>query len=467
MRRKLNEDDVVKNVVERMGTKKEPQPRLPRGFQFRIATYHVYAHRHCRQEFVSTVPDSSPELSQPPLVSPVSPPSPTIAPILDLDLDLDDLSSFDLVGSDWIRVLKDSFQSQRQKIEKLSRSASPTNVTRRLRSAAEAQRNLVHKKVETLKKRPDMVKTRDKVSFVLGVTNLWASAFLVGWWPDAVPLAYAVKIVLLLGTRLVVYRQKRWHYFMFDMCYYVNALLLAYLFSSTPHPTLLHATWGLANGPVLAAITAWRNSLVFHSLDKVTSLLIHFEPPMTLFVLRWSGKGFGGCGILSRRLEEVGVAPLVRIWDIMGPSLAAYVFWQAAYWVFVWSMKADKIKSGYATSTTYLLANNKSIVYRLTRRFGPALQPYMFMLIQLVFTIVTVVPTWFYFHYKWMHASALVLSLCMATYNGANYYFEVFSRRYVDELKGLEKQLQKMASGQDIGIAAASAEQENGEKKAA
>ena len=44
------------------------------------------------------------------------------------------------------------------------------------------------------------------------------------------------------------------------------------------------AAWGfpcafaLCNGPLLAAVLAWRNSFVFHNLDKVTSTALHGAP---------------------------------------------------------------------------------------------------------------------------------------------------------------------------------------------
>jgi hypothetical protein len=41
------------------------------------------------------------------------------------------------------------------------------------------------------------------------------------------------------------------------------------------------------SGPLASAIITWRNSLVFHSLDKVTSLFIHVYPPVVLTVIRW------------------------------------------------------------------------------------------------------------------------------------------------------------------------------------
>ncbi len=40
-------------------------------------------------------------------------------------------------------------------------------------------------------------------------------------------------------------------------------------------------------GPLAWAVLAWRNSLVFHSLDKITSLFIHLTPGILLHSLRW------------------------------------------------------------------------------------------------------------------------------------------------------------------------------------
>ena len=43
----------------------------------------------------------------------------------------------------------------------------------------------------------------------------------------------------------------------------------------------------LANGPLAWAILVWRNSFVFHSVDKVTSTFIHAMPPLVTFCQRW------------------------------------------------------------------------------------------------------------------------------------------------------------------------------------
>ncbi|TPX64674.1 hypothetical protein SpCBS45565_g05694 [Spizellomyces sp. 'palustris'] len=389
-------------------------------------------------QYVDDSPASSPTLS--------ATSDTTLMQALDFDLlDFDDdLSSFDLVGSDWIRVLSSTFSAQRDRLEQ-------TPFGRKFRKLVDTQKRIVNNQLRLLQmqQNPEAVKKRDKLAFVVGVTNMWVTALLVGVWPEVIPWFYVVKTFVLLMMRLVVYRRKRWHYFMFDMCYFVNALLILYLAFPGSHANLFAATWGLANGPVLIAITAWRNSLVFHSLDKVTSLLIHFDPPLTLFICRWVVKPHHqhALRILPDHLLSLSTNPPdISFSQMMLTSLATYVFWQAAYWVFVWTMRADKIKAGYATSTTWMLANQQSLIYRAAKRFRPAYQPAVFMAIQLAYTLITIAPTYLFYRFKWLNAAALMGSLCVATYNGANYYFEVFSRRYVEELKGLKKELERVGS---------------------
>ena len=39
-------------------------------------------------------------------------------------------------------------------------------------------------------------------------------------------------------------------------------------------------------GPLMCAIIVWKNSLVFHSLDKLTSFFLHAFPPIVVHLLR-------------------------------------------------------------------------------------------------------------------------------------------------------------------------------------
>ena len=98
------------------------------------------------------------------------------------------------------------------------------------------------------------------------------------------------KACFLLTLRLWCYRREKLHYFLFDFCYFTNLLLLVYLWlipAGHFAGYLFIVLFCFANGPLLWATALWRNSLVFHSVDKMTSLFIHISPAITVTTLRW------------------------------------------------------------------------------------------------------------------------------------------------------------------------------------
>lgn len=59
----------------------------------------------------------------------------------------------------------------------------------------------------------------------------------------------------------------------------------------------------------------------------------------------------------------------------------------------------------------------------------------VFAIAQLIYTVATMLPTYFLFHHPFVHGAFLLFMLFMAIWNGASYYIEVFSNRYVSELQ--------------------------------
>ena len=76
--------------------------------------------------------------------------------------------------------------------------------------------------------------------------------------------------------------------YIFDFCYLGNYVLLAYTLIFPSCPWLLSALFVQANGALAFAIGAFRNSLVYHKMDMLTSLSIHSVPMILSFHLRWS-----------------------------------------------------------------------------------------------------------------------------------------------------------------------------------
>jgi len=113
------------------------------------------------------------------------------------------------------------------------------------------------------------VTVREKVSFIAATLNIFVSGYLVGSHPDLFPHWYTAQLLYFMPLRFITYHKKGYHYFLADLCYFVNILLVMSVWVFPQSKRLFIATYCLAMGNNAVAIIMWRNSLVFHSMDKV------------------------------------------------------------------------------------------------------------------------------------------------------------------------------------------------------
>eukprot|EP01055_Gregarina_sp_Pseudo9_P001079 Gregarina_sp_Pseudo_9__1078@NODE_1700_length_1385_cov_6_677563_g1576_i0_p1_GENE_NODE_1700_length_1385_cov_6_677563_g1576_i0NODE_1700_length_1385_cov_6_677563_g1576_i0_p1_ORF_typecomplete_len424_score82_94DUF2838/PF10998_8/2_8e37DUF2838/PF10998_8/2_8e02YdjC/PF04794_12/0_27Itfg2/PF15907_5/0_25_NODE_1700_length_1385_cov_6_677563_g1576_i0561327 len=284
---------------------------------------------------------------------------------------------------------------------------------------------------------PPVVALRHKVSFFLGVTNVVLAAFTLGRAPAWTPTLYALDFLLLVVLRVWIYRRKGWQYFTLDLCYYANALLLAFLFIFPESPILLGGVVALTHGPVLWAILQWRNSLVFHSLDKITSCFIHFCPAVVLYGVRWLSDD-------SQRFPLV-----LKNWSLdwrytLIPGLGLHLVWQSLYYIIVNIHKQEKVSSGKrVTSYTWLVQEAESrntLFFKAINFFGPAHRLAMYMLLQFGYTFVTVLPTHLVWNSQAFHTCLLLVMFAVCAWNGATYYVDVFSHSYAASIRKLHEE---------------------------
>ena len=114
---------------------------------------------------------------------------------------------------------------------------------------------------------------------------------------------------------------------MLDFCYFLNAsVLLQSLTCSTSSDGGFCSAWFksnfmLSHGPIAVAILAWQNSLVFHSLDKMTSFFIHIMPPLTCYLQRWD--------VIPGSVPAEGLSLGLASWLVV--PMLLYSAWQAFY----------------------------------------------------------------------------------------------------------------------------------------
>ncbi|KAJ4293079.1 hypothetical protein N0V90_008361 [Kalmusia sp. IMI 367209] len=292
------------------------------------------------------------------------------------------------------------------------------------------------------------VTAREKASFIAAVMNIFVSGYLVGGRPEWFPLWYTAQLFYFMPLRYYTYHKKGYHYFLADLCYFVNALLVLSLWVFPRSKRLFISTYCLAFGNNAIAIVMWRNSLVFHSMDKVVSLFIHIMPCATLHcvvhLLKSEYQQQAYPAIWNIRNAAPDSPHRYGLLQMMLWATIPYAIWQLSYHFMITVRRREKIAAGRPTSFTWL---RKSYAKNFLGRFVLSLPEYLqepaFMMIQYTYAVLTMVPCPLWFWSRWASGGFLTVVFIWSTYNGANYYIEVYSKRFQKELEQLKKDVAK------------------------
>ncbi|KAG1773853.1 hypothetical protein EDD22DRAFT_3509 [Suillus occidentalis] len=282
-----------------------------------------------------------------------------------------------------------------------------------------------------------VVRTRDKVSFFFSVMSLLVSALLFGLAPQWIHIAYTVQGLYLLPLRAYHYKKRSWHYFLFDLCYYATILNFIYIWFFPSNTALFMACYSLSHGSLASAVITWRNSLVFHDTDKVTSLFVHIYAPFTFTVIRHFYPN------AEDRFPALKALPYLDPVRALLVSGAIYITWQVMYWKFVLVDRRSKIASGQrTTSFSFLLNDKRGAIGRALSTVPPQYREVSFMAGQLVYSLLTELPAVFLLYDSPVWSGAFLMFIfSVSVWNGGGFYIEVFGRKFERELEALRKEL--------------------------
>ncbi|CAD7703002.1 unnamed protein product [Ostreobium quekettii] len=273
------------------------------------------------------------------------------------------------------------------------------------------------------------IKFGDKIAFVLGTVNLWLCAYWLGCCRSTFHKTYSAKAVFLFTTRFLLYKQQKMHYYFFDFCYFANGLLLFSLWVMPTSAFLFKVCFAYNTGILAWSILAFRNSLVFHSLDKVTSLFLHYEPMIVSWTLRWypDCELLGNCTTDGRIASEQATAAELLLYPI-----PFYLLWATIYYLKIFVFSEKKIQErGYSTLFKYMTSNKKSGFAKFVLRFPHRWQPVVFLGFHLTFFMTALVFVFFCWRSYWAHTALISCLSFVSVWNGANFYFEVFATKYM------------------------------------
>jgi len=293
------------------------------------------------------------------------------------------------------------------------------------------------KRIRDHMKEVPQVKMVDKLSFTFGVLCICGSEWLALRHADWFPLYYYTIMTMLMVWRFIAYSKDKYQLFMLDFCYFVNLSVILQTALFPTNTNWFKANYILCMGPLMCAIIVWKNSLVFHSLDKLSSFFLHAFPPLTVHLFRW--------GLIPNPAlqQDDQLTPL----EVLLLPLGLYLCWQIGYWTITeGALRNHLAKDPDLITSVRYLANDKKNGFRnlclsLLCWLGVS-QPgeelvadslktkITFAVTQLVYTLITILPTPFLYHSYMLSCIYMVLLYGCGTWNGASYYIEVFAERY-------------------------------------
>jgi hypothetical protein len=347
------------------------------------------------------------------------------------------------------REVRESVKHRKDRLQGKFREVFTGDESKRIRDHV---REKIHERIEKIEEKiepliakkadPKNVLKIDKWVFTGAVAGAFFSEYVYLQHADKFWIWFAIVITTSMSTKLAYYSTIKMHFFMLDFCYFTNLCCLALLFTMKSSCSLYKVCFIFANGPVAFAVPVWKNSLVFHDINKVQTVYIHLFPLLLLRVLRWSPQP---------DFPDLAQCGPVEGADLLN-ALGVYLGWQVLYLFITEVTLAKHLDRNplLSTSLRWLTRDSKNglhkIVLKLCRQiavmgkdevFDPnsVKTKVIFCTAQLIYTVFTFVVTPFVFasyilHLLWSLAIGGVVLI-----NGAEFYMEVFSRRYISSVE--------------------------------
>ncbi|KAL0249446.1 hypothetical protein GEMRC1_004678 [Eukaryota sp. GEM-RC1] len=243
-----------------------------------------------------------------------------------------------------------------------------------------------------------------------GICTLIICEFVFLVYPQWYPLAYVATMIPLVLIRYFSYRKCKYHWFCLDLCYFINFLLVVLIVLLRHNVVLFQVCFAYAVGPLTFAIQLWQNALVFHDLDKLTSLFLHIQPSLVMFCLRWR---------LPNDLPDTFFLQSYVF------AFITYFLWQTLYLVATEILsKSLKEDDMLMTSLRWIRKSSRSgsVLHFFFSRVPDSLHWLLFALLQVLYTFATMIPARLVYQYRSMHVVFIVLSILSSAYNGATFY---------------------------------------------
>jgi len=315
-----------------------------------------------------------------------------------------------------------------------------------------------------------------EINFTLGVMNCFLVTYIFAAFPQHLWIIYVIEGLFLFPMKsYFFYKAKPLNqiYYLFDYCWIMNMVGVVALIvlvagkhslSESFRKELFLAAYGTACGPLFAATAVLPFiSLIFHDMNSMTSVFIHFFPPLLFYILRWRSEEVLAAWPNAFSLDYTND---IQFWpedsftgNVFGNTIIGYLMWYIPYCVWIYFIGHDlprevrmkKLKNGSPAPTTFdtvFHANhrNGNCVAMGTLFFNRSVEEskrqianndfetrdlvvYMAFHFLLVIASIVIVAYPCYLS-RYVHGTFLVLLLIICTWRGAKRYTYYSTQMY-------------------------------------
>ncbi|XP_028068386.1 uncharacterized membrane protein C776.05-like isoform X1 [Camellia sinensis] len=336
------------------------------------------------------------------------------------------------VNGDSLEKVKQSVRDRSKKVAQTKEILSE--------QAVKSKEMLSKQAVKIAKQAKEHERFINKVTYLCSVLGFGAFCFLLGARPQVIPYVYCVFYVTFVPLRWIYYRFMKWHYYLLDFCYYANTIFLIMLLLFPRNEKLFMICFSFAEGPLAWALIVWRCSLVFSSVDKLVSVLIHLLPGIVFFTIRWWDITFFEA-MHPEGMAQIASLPYVEsksfLWTwLFFVPLATYSIWQALYFLIVNVLRRQRLLRDPEVMTSYRELSKKAqkannIWWHLSGLLGEQNRLFMYIMLQALFTVATMALTVPIFLSYRLHIIFQILKVSATVWNGAIFLLEVMPRQVV------------------------------------
>jgi len=311
------------------------------------------------------------------------------------------------------------------------------------RTISTAERDGIQAALEAVDSQKNHLKEEglSRVSFFLGCVGVVVVALVFAKYPEHLWLLYGVQCALLIPAWFCqMTRLYNGALFIFDYCWVVNICFGLYMALSFFNviPASLQSRMFLmffasAQGPLGWACVLLHNGLVFHNIEKMASLFIHFNPIIVSFTMVYYPDELATAW--PNRFPGVKELEGFTMLDVYLHGLLFYMAWWVPYTLWLVSSGVNCPNRGRATVFGNLYTKNK-----LQKSLpGKSIRSHAMIYLVVHCVAVSVAFVWAAacFRFVAFHFAFGVFVFLSAAWNGASYYEYIIASSYTKVLNNL------------------------------